>query len=203
MAHTVEDELADGLSLDLNAMARYINECLSSTLDPRGRNVFSTSGRNVARVRSKIILHASVFCRSVKVGEHQSSSESDQVQSPSKKFRLRPSSDSVQVQNPSKFRVRPRSSDSVQVQNPSKFRLCPSSQSGRVPGPWPKTLEFGPNPSFTFYRRFLYFVGMVLYFYTMFLYFLGHLWSPRASWLPKYKGFGPGAKILFFGTPGI
>ena len=40
-------------------------------------------------------------------------------------------------------------------------------------------------------------------FYTMFLCFLGHLWSPRASWWPKCKGFGPGAKILIFGTPGI
>ena len=58
-------------------------------------------------------------------------------------------------------------------------------------GPWPKTLKFGPNPSFIFYRRFLYFLGMVLYFYTMFLYFLGHLWSPRASWKPQEAPRGP------------
>ena len=57
-------------------------------------------------------------------------------------------------------------------------------------GPWPKTLKFGPNPSFIFYRGFLYFLGMVLYFYTMFLYFLEHLWSPRASWRPPVAFWG-------------
>ena len=57
-------------------------------------------------------------------------------------------------------------------------------------GPWPKTLTFGPNPSFILYKGFLYFLGMVLYFYTMFLYFLGHLWSSRVSWRPPVAFWG-------------